>query len=569
MSLATMNLKYRIFTLMGVTVAGMIIISTVLFATLSRLEINSPLYLKIIQDKDLVADILPPPEYLIESYLVSLQLMQASPEERPNLINKLKSLKSDYDARHEFWAKNQLAAETKDLLLKQSYDPAIAFYQKAFNDYIPALEKGDQAATTIALAAMKLDYVQHRAGIDQLVTLVNKQIEANEADAKDKIHASILITLATLTIFIALLLVAFILFRRSLMKTLGCEPSEVLDILNNIAKGDLTIAISPAPEDRSSLLFAAKTMKDSLINIVQEVHAGTESIASASGQIAAGNLDLSNRTESQAGSLEETASAMEQLTSTVKQNADNARQANQLAATASEVASKGGAVVSEVVVTMGAINESARKIADIIGVIDGIAFQTNILALNAAVEAARAGEQGRGFAVVATEVRSLAQRSAAAAKEIKLLIDDSVEKVEQGNKQAAQAGSTMSEVVTSVQRVTDIMSEISAASREQSQGIEEVNQAITQMDETTQQNAALVEQSAAAAKSLQDQANNLEELVNRFQLSDTGRQKNSRTRMKTISEQRTTPARVASSRPAQATKKITARVDNSEAWSEF
>lgn len=569
MNLATMNLKYRVLTLMGVTVAGIIIISTILFATLSRLEINSPLYLKIIQDKDLVADILPPPEYLIESYLVSLELMQASPEERPNLINRLKSLKNDYDTRHDFWANSLLDAETNDLLLKQTYDPALAFYQKAFTDYIPALEKGDGVATTSALAAMKQHYDQHRAAIDQLVTLVNKHIVANEAEAKDQIHSATLVTLVALAIIIALLLVAFILFRRSLMKTLGCEPSEVLDILNNIAKGNLTIAISPAPEDRTSLLFAAKTMKDSLINIVQEVHAGTESIASASGEIAAGNLDLSNRTEAQAGSLEETASAMEQLTSTVKQNADNARQANQLAATASEMASKGGAVVSEVVVTMGAINESARKIADIIGVIDGIAFQTNILALNAAVEAARAGEQGRGFAVVATEVRSLAQRSAAAAKEIKLLIDDSVEKVEQGNKQAAQAGSTMNEVVSSVQRVTDIMSEISAASREQSQGIEEVNQAIAQMDETTQQNAALVEQSAAAAKSLQDQANNLEVLVNRFQLSDTRRPQNSRTPLKTISGQRTTSAKIASNRPAQATKKITSKTGNSEAWSEF
>ena len=294
---------------------------------------------------------------------------------------------------------------------------------------------------------------------------------------------------------------------------------QAIDITHRIAAGDLTANIDFVAKDGLGRLFdGLREMNASLVEIVGEVRVGTETMASASSEIAAGNLDLSNRTEAQAGSLEETASAMEQLTSTVKQNADNARQANQLAETASQVAVKGGTVVSEVVATMGAINQSARKIADIIGVIDGIAFQTNILALNAAVEAARAGEQGRGFAVVASEVRSLAQRSAAAAKEIKSLIDDSVEKIEVGNKQAGQAGTTMSEVVTSVQRVTDIMSEITAASHEQSIGIEEVNRAINQMDETTQQNAALVEEAAAAAKAMQDQAGHLEDLVYKFKL---------------------------------------------------
>jgi methyl-accepting chemotaxis protein len=263
---------------------------------------------------------------------------------------------------------------------------------------------------------------------------------------------------------------------------------------------------------------ALKDMNDSLVRIVGEVRNGTDTIASASGQIAAGNLDLSGRTEQQAGSLEETAASMEQLTATVKQNADNARQANQLAVAASGVAVRGGSVVAEVVGTMGAINASSRKIVDIIGVIDGIAFQTNILALNAAVEAARAGEQGRGFAVVAAEVRNLAQRSAAAAKEIKTLIGDSVDKVEEGSKQVAEAGKTMDEIVDSVKRVTDIMAEISAASQEQTSGIEQINQAIMQMDQVTQQNAALVEQAAAAAASLQEQASNLSQGVSVFKL---------------------------------------------------
>jgi methyl-accepting chemotaxis protein len=254
------------------------------------------------------------------------------------------------------------------------------------------------------------------------------------------------------------------------------------------------------------------------VKIVVQVRTGTDTIASASNQIATGNLDLSSRTEQQAASLEETASSMEELTSTVRQNADNARQADKLAQSASDVAGKGGAVVSEVVDTMGSINESSRKIVDIISVIDGIAFQTNILALNAAVEAARAGEQGRGFAVVASEVRSLAQRSAGAAKEIKTLIGDSVEKVDAGSKLVEQAGATMAEIVESIRRVTDIMGEITAATGEQAAGIEQINQAITQMDDVTQQNAALVEEAAAAAKALQDQAGGLSQLVSVFKV---------------------------------------------------
>jgi len=267
------------------------------------------------------------------------------------------------------------------------------------------------------------------------------------------------------------------------------------------------------------LMQALKDMNGSLAKIVGEVRSGTETIATASGQISRGNLDLSSRTEQQASSLEETASAMEELTGTVRQNSDNARQANTLALSASEVAVKGGAVVSQVVDTMGSINESARKIVDIIGVIDGIAFQTNILALNAAVEAARAGEQGRGFAVVATEVRNLAQRSAAAAKEIKTLIGDSVDKVVAGAKLVDQAGATMNEIVESVRHVTEIMSEITSASQEQTAGIEQVNQAISQMDQATQQNAALVEEAAAAAASMQDQAGSLVEVVGLFKLN--------------------------------------------------
>lgn len=293
-----------------------------------------------------------------------------------------------------------------------------------------------------------------------------------------------------------------------------------VEIAQGIASGDLTQTIEvDSDNETGQLLSALKEMNASLVNTVSEVRTSTDTIATASSQIAAGNLDLSSRTEEQAASLEETASSMEELTSTVRQNAENAKQANQMVVSASDHAVKGGLVVAQMVDTMGSIKESSRKIVDIIGVIDGIAFQTNILALNAAVEAARAGEQGRGFAVVASEVRSLAQRSAAAAKEIKELIGDSVEKVDAGGRLVNETGESMNKIVTAVKQVTDIMSEIAAASAEQSSGIEQVNIAITQMDEVTQQNAALVEEAAAASSSMQDQAANLASTVAVFKLT--------------------------------------------------
>jgi methyl-accepting chemotaxis protein len=293
-----------------------------------------------------------------------------------------------------------------------------------------------------------------------------------------------------------------------------------VELAETVAGGDLTRSIEATGKDETgALLRALRHMNDSLVKIVTQVRNGTDTIATGSAEISAGNLDLSTRTEQQAGALEETAASMEELTTTVRQNADNARQANQLSIAASEVAAQGGAVVGQVITTMGSINESSRKIVDIIGVIDGIAFQTNILALNAAVEAARAGEQGRGFAVVASEVRNLAQRSAAAAKEIKVLIGDSVDKVDVGARLVDQAGATMEQVVSSIRRVTDIMAEITHASQEQTGGIEQVNQAIGQMDQVTQQNAALVEEAAAAAASMQDQAATLAQVVGVFKLA--------------------------------------------------
>ncbi|WP_298405826.1 methyl-accepting chemotaxis protein [Janthinobacterium sp.] len=353
-----------------------------------------------------------------------------------------------------------------------------------------------------------------------LIAVEEKQNSEASSMAEAAYSQARLVMLSIGSLALLTSLLAAVLITRSVTRQLGCEPDEAAAIAGQIASGNLAVPIHTRAGDTHSLLHAMQSMRDSLAQIVQQVHASTETIATAAGQIAMGNLDLSSRTEQQASTLEQTASSMEELTSTVRINTDHARQANGLAESASDVATKGGAVVAQVVDTMAAIDVSARKIVDIIAVIDGIAFQTNILALNAAVEAARAGEQGRGFAVVATEVRSLAQRSAAAAKEIKDLIGDSVDKVQAGNRLVEQAGSTMHEVVASVRRVTGIMSEMMSASQEQSAGIEQINIAVTQMDNVTQQNAALVEEAAAAAQAMQEQVNSLNEVVSVFRVGN-------------------------------------------------
>jgi methyl-accepting chemotaxis protein-1 (serine sensor receptor) len=371
-------------------------------------------------------------------------------------------------------------------------------------------------------------------------------------------------------------LIGVAVFAYFLVRAIMQPLREALAHFDAIASGDLTTRVEvKSNNEMGALMKGLQKMQDSLIGTVRAVRESSGSIATASTQIAAGNQDLSSRTEEQASSLEETASSMEELTSTVQHNADNARQANQLSATASNVAAKGGAVVSKVVDTMAAINESSKKIVDIITVIDGIAFQTNILALNAAVEAARAGEQGRGFAVVASEVRNLAQRSASAAKEIKALIDNSVAKVDTGTVLVEQAGATISEVVESVRRVANIVEEIAAAGQEQSTGIEQVNQAIGQMDQVTQQNAALVEEAAAASEALNEQARHLAHVVSVFKLDEAQPDSAAVMRVKPESRKSTVatlpkaaPA-AASSLPKPMQRRLGAAKTAEEAWETF
>jgi len=390
-------------------------------------------------------------------------------------------------------------------------------YVQSFSAVLKLVEEGKrEQATQRAMSETMPRLAKLQATVEKLSDLQDGIVTANGAEIKQHISSAHIMMVALGLAALVLGVACAFWVTRSITRPINYA----LQVARTVASGDLTSHIKAHSQDEAGqLLQALREMNDALSQIVGQVRNGTVAIASASGQIATGNMDLSARTENQASALEETASSMEELTSTVKANADNAREADKLASSASTIAQRGGAVVSQVVTTMGSINDSSRKVVDIIAVIDGIAFQTNILALNAAVEAARAGEQGRGFAVVASEVRNLAARSASAAKEIKELISSSVEQVDAGARLVAQAGATMEEVVSAVQRVTGIVAEISLATREQTDGIEQMNVAIMQMDQTTQQNAALVEQAAAAAAAMSDQASELESLVSQFRLS--------------------------------------------------
>ncbi|WP_281916191.1 methyl-accepting chemotaxis protein [Caldimonas thermodepolymerans] len=418
-----------------------------------------------------------------------------------------------------------LASDSSDVAIVQELSRHLDDYARSFEPTANQLVNGGYDSATVAQRVMGKAIAAYDAAEKQLAALEQAQAERNRS-AEAANQDAMQLTIALFSVAVACAVVVVVPLTLMNMHSI-CKPiASAQALARSIADGDLTHHVEVSGKDEAAdLLRALKEMQDSLRAIVTRVQSSTESITTASAEIATGNQDLSSRTEQAASSLQQTAASMEQLTGTVNQSADAARQANQLAVSASEVAAKGGEVVSQVVSTMDEINTASKKIADIIGVIDGIAFQTNILALNAAVEAARAGEQGRGFAVVAGEVRNLAQRSAQAAKEIKSLISASVDKVESGARLVQTAGTTMQEIVGSVQRVTDIIGEITAATAEQRDGIGQINQAVTHLDQMTQQNAALVEQSTAAAESLKEQAFKLADVVRAFRLDlrqDTG-----------------------------------------------
>jgi methyl-accepting chemotaxis protein len=519
MKLSDMKIGTRLYMGFGAMVALLVILVSLAYTNFSKLvqanQWNVHTYQVLEEVKGMLESLINIETgergFALTGKEASLEPLNAGKETFKKHFAKAKELTADNPKQQE---RLQQLQEQQQQWLATAIDPVIVMRRNVVEgkdqlENVVAFEqagKGKQTMDAMRVLMAQLDETE-RSLLDQ---------RAKDAAAMQTATGQVLVGGGIIAAILAALLAIWM--TNNITRPLGIA----IGLAKRVAEGDLTAKVKIQSKDETGELMAAlKDMNESLVRIVAEVRTGTDTIATASSQIASGNLDLSSRTEQQASSLEETASSMEELTSSVKQNADNARQANTLATSASEVASKGGAVVSQVVETMGSINDSAKKIADIIGVIDGIAFQTNILALNAAVEAARAGEQGRGFAVVATEVRNLAQRSAAAAKEIKTLIGDSVEKVDAGTKLVDQAGETMGEIVESVKRVTDIISEIAAASDEQRSGIEQVNQAISQMDQVTQQNASLVEEAAAASQSMQDQASNLSQVVSVFKVDGT------------------------------------------------
>lgn len=465
--------------------------------------------------KDLISDIHPAPVYLIEMRLVLSRVVEGTltVDQADREIQRLSKL---WHQRIDYW-KSVLPPELQQKLLGAQYTAGLAMIKDA-NGLIELIRSGAPTPLFERLKAADKHFFAHEKGIVTFVkdsaSYANSAVEA----AQSSTRASERWQLVGSGLAVLLLLLIGYWVHRSIFRSLGAEPAQVAEIANAVASGDLTRRVPVKPGDTQSVMAAMKTMCDELVMIINIVHSTSNSISDSSGEIASGNMDLASRTEEQASALEQTASSMEQMTATVKQNAENAQAASQIAATASRSAEQGGAVVARVVQTMDDISASASKITDIISVIDGIAFQTNILALNAAVEAARAGDQGRGFAVVAGEVRSLAQRSAGAAKEIKVLIENSLTQVSQGSALVNEAGKTINVAVMDVKRVAALMAEITHASDEQSSGIAQVSTAISQMDVTTQQNAAMVNQAAAAAESLLDQTRGLKDVVSQFRL---------------------------------------------------
>lgn len=556
-----LKMKTKLLVMVGISVLSLCASIATAVYVLQRVKVNGPIFHSIVQQKDLLADILPPPEYVIESYLTVLESLHAANQaELSSYVEKFKKLQGDYVTRHEYWAKVLPDGRIKQLLLTGSYAPAMEFYKIANQQFFPALEKGDvNTAKTLVEGKLKASYLAHRKAINKLVILANQKSETLEAGARKSLsHSWLLLGIISLgglglTVLISIMLV------RVLNRQLGGDPAviadiaakvaggdlridfqsdrkeetgvyaamkemvqqlkEVVDAMRRLANGDLTFEVTPKDE-RDLVRGALKKLGEDLNVLVAQIQTSGEQIASGSAQISDSSQSLSQGATESASSLEEISASMNQLSSQTKRNAENATQANLLSSESKKAAATGNLQMQEMMTAMTEIQESSQNISKIIKVIDEIAFQTNLLALNAAVEAARAGQHGKGFAVVAEEVRNLAARSARAAKETADLIEGSVARINKGSQIAGQTADALGEIVTGVGKVTDLVEEIAAASNEQAQGIAQVSQGLTQIDQVTQQNTAYAEEGSASAEELSGQAAQLKAMLEQFKLAE-------------------------------------------------
>jgi len=501
-----LSFKYKLIMLICVFSIGFIIAGAAFFSALNQVKINGPIYERIVQQKDLLADILPPPEYLVETYLTAYQMAETDAAHLQPLVDKTKSLAHDFEDRHQFWQQTLPEGRIKTLLVDQSYKPGQEFLDLVQNRLVPALQHGDVRAVAALRPLLAQKYIEHRAVIDQLVTEATAAATAEENDARSVISAR---SLATVILASALLLIGILLswwIVRGVMRQLGGDPAQTTRVAQKLADGHLAQAVQTRTDDTSSLLFNMKSMIARLSDTIGQVKGAAEALASASQQVSATAQSLSQSSTEQAASLEETTASVEEMTASIAQNSENAKVTDNMAAKAAREAAEGGTAVKDTVLAM-------QSIASKIGIIDDIAYQTNLLALNAAIEAARAGEHGKGFAVVAAEVRKLAERSQVAAREIGELAGSSV-------RLAEKAGKLLDEIVPSIHKTSDLVQEIASASAEQSAGLGQINGAMSQLNQATQQNASASEQLAATAEEMGSQAEQLQHLMQFFRTEE-------------------------------------------------